>query len=65
MEENDGEDCHVWKLTTIDLQERTTWRLGVQLALHAASQLPGRGPPDVDDALHLHVNQSSYYDDDD
>ena len=24
-------------------------------AMHAASQLPGKGPTDVDDALHLHV----------
>ena len=24
--------------------------------MHAASQLPGGGPTDVDDALHLHVN---------
>ena len=31
-------------------------------AMHAASQLPGRGPTDVDDALHLHVNQKSDYD---
>ena len=25
----------------------------------AASQLPGKGPTDVDDAQHLHVNQKS------
>ena len=34
--------------------------LGVRSAMHAASQLPGRGPTDVDDALH--VNQKSDYD---
>ena len=31
--------------------------------MRAASQLPGRGPTDVDDGpLHLHVNQKSDYD---
>ena len=29
-------DCHEWKLTTVDPQERSIWRSGV------ASQLPGR-----------------------
>ena len=43
-------DCREWKLTTIDHQERSTWRSGVRFAMHAASQLPGRGPTDVDDA---------------
>ena len=43
-------DCHVWKLTTVDPQERSTWRSGVRSAMRAASQLPGRGPTDVDDA---------------
>ena len=33
-------------------------------AVHVASQLPRRGPTDVDEALHLHVNQKSDYDDD-
>ena len=27
-----------------------TWRSGVRSAMHAASQLPGRGPTDVNDA---------------
>ena len=31
-------------------------------AMCAASQLPGKGPTDVDDALHLQVNQKSDYD---
>ena len=41
-----------WKLTTVDPQERSTWRSGVRSAtcMCAASQLPGRGPTDVDDA---------------
>ena len=43
-------DCHEWKLTTDDSQERSTWRSGVRSAMLAASQLPGRGPTDVDDA---------------
>ena len=34
-------------------------------AMRAASQLPGTGPTDVDDAPHLYVNQKSDYDDDD
>ena len=43
-------DCSEWKLTTVDPQERSTWRLGVRPAMRAASQLPERGPTDVDDA---------------
>ena len=43
-------DCHEWKLTTFDPQERNTWRSGVRSAMRAASQLLGRGPTDVDDA---------------
>ena len=43
-------DCHEWKLTTVDPQERSTWKSGVRSAMHAASQLPGKGPTDVDDA---------------
>ena len=37
-------DCREWKLKTVDPQERSTWRSGVRSAMHAASQLPGRGP---------------------
>ena len=44
------EDCREWKLTTVDPQERSTWRSGVRSAMRAASQLPGKGPTDVDDA---------------
>ena len=43
-------DCREWKLTTVDPQERSTWRSGVRSAMHAASQLPGKEPTDVDDA---------------
>ena len=43
-------DCREWKLTTVDPQERSTWRSGVRSAMRAASQLPGKGPTDVDDA---------------
>ena len=43
-------DCPEWKLTTVDPQERSTWRSGVRSAMRAASQLPGKGPTDVDDA---------------
>ena len=43
-------DCHEWKLMTVASQERSTWRSGVKSAMCAASQLPGKGPTDVDDA---------------
>ena len=26
-------DCHEWKLTTVDTQERSTWRSGVRSAM--------------------------------
>ena len=41
-------DCREWKLSAIDPQDRDTWRSGVRSAMHAASQLPGRGPTVVD-----------------
>ena len=43
-------DCRCWKLTTVDPQVKSTCRSGVRSAMGAASQLPGRGPADVDDA---------------
>ena len=43
-------DCSGLGLAAIDPQERSTWRSGVRSAMCAASQLPGRGPTDVDDA---------------
>ena len=39
----------VKKLTTVDPQERSTWRSGLRSAMHAASQLPERGPTDADE----------------
>ena len=30
-------DCREWKLTTVDPQERSTWRSGVRSAMGAAS----------------------------
>ena len=42
--------CREWKFTTVDPQERRTWRSGVISVMRAASQLPGKGPTDVDDA---------------
>ena len=56
-------DCREWKLSAIDPHDRHTQRSGVRPAMHAASQLPGRGPTDVDVALH--VNKKSDDDDDD
>ena len=43
-------DCYEWKLTTVDPQERSTWRSGVRSAMRAASQLPGTEFTGVDDA---------------
>ena len=54
-------DCREWKLTTVDPQERSTWRSGVRSAMRAASQLPGKVPTDVDDAP-AHVDKKSDYD---
>ena len=39
-------DSREWKLTTVDPQDRSTWRSGVRSAV----LLPGKGPTDVDDA---------------
>ena len=41
-------DCREWKLWAIDPHDRYTWRSDVRSAMCAASQLPGRGPTDVD-----------------
>ena len=41
-------DCREWKLSAIDPHDRHTWISGVRSAIHAASQLPGRGPTYVD-----------------
>ena len=49
-------DCHEWNLTTVDLQERSTWRSGVRSPMYAASQLAGRGPTDVDNEYEYFLN---------
>ena len=41
-------DCREWKLSAINPRDRHTWRSGVRSAMHAASQLYGRGPTGVD-----------------
>ena len=41
-------DCRKWKFSAIDPHDRHTWRSSVSSAMGAASQLPGRGPTDVD-----------------
>ena len=40
--------CRESKLSAIDPHDRHIWRSGVRSAMRAASQLPGRGPTDVD-----------------
>ena len=55
-------DCHEWKLTTVDPQERSTWRSGMRSAMCAfASCLEGSTLIWMM-ALHLHLNQKSDYD---
>ena len=46
-------DCREWKLSAINPHNRHTWRSGVRSAMRAASQLPRRGPSDVDVASVL------------
>ena len=41
-------DRREWKLSAINPHDRHTWRSGVRSAMHAASQLPGKGPTGVD-----------------
>ena len=41
-------DRREWKLSAIDPHDRITWRPGVSSAKCAVSQLPGRGPTDLD-----------------
>ena len=42
-------DCREWKLSAINPHDRHTWRSAWCEVCHvAASQLPGRGPTDVD-----------------
>ena len=58
-------DCREWKMSAIDPHDRHTWRSGMRSALHTTSQLPVRGPTDVDVPLYLHINQKSNDDDED
>ena len=44
-------DWREYKHTKVEPQERSTWRSDVRSAMRAASQLPGKGPTEVDDAL--------------
>ena len=37
-------DCREWKLWAIDPHDRQTWTSCMRSTMHAASQLPGRGP---------------------
>ena len=41
-------DHREWKLSSVNPNERYTWKSGVTSAMPAASQQPGRGPTDVD-----------------
>ena len=50
MEETDGERLPRVEAHEFYSQERSTWRSGVRSAMRAASQLPAKGPTDVDDA---------------
>ena len=43
-------DCREWKLSSIDPHDRDTWRSGVRSAMHAATQLPAKGPTVMDTA---------------
>ena len=52
-------DCKEWKLSAIDPYDRDIWRSGVESAMRAASQLPGRGPLLWILPLYLHVNKKS------
>ena len=58
-------DYREWKLSAIDPHDRHTWRSDVRSAMRVASQLPGRGPTDVDVSPDLHVNKKSDDDVDD
>ena len=43
-------DRREWNLNMVDPCDRDVWRSSVRSAMHAASQLPGKDPTDVDDA---------------
>ena len=41
-------DCREWKLSAINSHDKEIWRSGMRFAMHAANQLPGRGPTVLD-----------------
>ena len=41
-------DCTEWKLWAIDPHNRHTWTSCMRSTMHAASQLPGKGPTGLD-----------------
>ena len=43
-------DRREWNLNEVDPCDKNVWGSSVRSAMHAASQLPGREPTDVDDA---------------
>ena len=43
-------DRREWNLNEVDPCDRDVWRSSVRSAMHAASQIPGQEPTDVDDA---------------
>ena len=43
-------DRHEWNLNKVDPCDKDVWRSSVRSAMHAANQLPGGEPTDVDDA---------------
>ena len=47
-----GKYCHrqEWNPNEVEPCDRDVWRSSVRSAIHAASQLPGKKPTDVDDA---------------
>ena len=52
-------DCREWKLSAINPHDRHSWTSGARSAMHAASQLPGRGPLMWMLPLYPHVNKKS------
>ena len=61
----DLRNCRDWKLWAIDPYDRHTWRSCMRSTMHAASQLPRRGPLMWMLPLYLQVNHKSDDPDDD
>ena len=49
LEDKERDSCE-WNLNEVDPCDRDVWRSSVRSTMHAASQLPGKEPTDVDDA---------------